>query len=275
MPLYRVLELKEFLAKHNLHAKKGFSQNFLIDGNVLDKIVTAAKIEKNDTVLEIGPGPGALTEALLQRNAQVVAIEKDTSFAQLLPRLSEDAPDRLIVHNEDALHCSLDKLVPQNTKVVANLPYQITAPLLGKLLPLYPLLQSVTVMVQKEVAERITATPGTKTFGHFSLFCQCFATLSYCFTVKNSCFLPAPKVDSAVVHCQLKPPPTKAIEEFLQFSRIAFQHKRKTLKANLKFFYEKEMVDAFFEKENLAPTIRAEEIPLEDLLLLWEKIHKG
>jgi len=271
MPLYRIQELNQFLSENGLQAKKGLSQNFLIDKNILDKMVAVAEVQEKDTVLEIGPGPGVLTEALLLKGAKVIAIEKDANFARLLPRLCEKDSGKLVVYEDDALECDIERLVPPSSKIVANLPYQITAPLLGKLLPLYPAVSSVTVMVQKEVAERMTAKAGSKTFGHLSLFCQSYAELSYCFTVKNTCFSPAPKVDSAIVHCKLRAPIGADMEHFLQFSRLAFQHKRKTLKANLKYFYLKETVERFFEDEHLSSNIRAEEIPAADLYRLWEK----
>lgn len=272
MPLYRIQELTQFLSENGLQAKKGLSQNFLIDKNILSKMLVEANVQEGDSVLEIGPGPGVLTEALLLKGARVTAIEKDVNFARLLPRLGKEYPGKLYVHQGDALECELQKFTPLPSKIVANLPYQITAPILGKLLPLFPFFSSITVMVQKEVGERMSAQSGSKAFGHFSLFCQSYAKISYCSTVKNTCFFPAPKVDSAIVHCEMGPPIASDMEHFLQFSRIAFQHKRKTLKANLKYFYPKEKVEQFFEEQKLEATIRAEQISAKSLHRLWEKL---
>ena len=180
MPIYRPTELHRL----SVRAKKWLSQNFLIDRNILQKICKLAEIEKGDTVLEIGPGPGALTECLLEKGARVIAVEKDPELAEKLKRLDSA---ELKILCDDGLTFPLDG-IPQGTKVVANLPYHITTPLLERLITLSPQIHSLTVMVQKEVGLRMSACENTAMYSGFTLFLKAYSTPTFGFTVKPNSF---------------------------------------------------------------------------------------
>src|SRR3990167_1082359 len=198
-------ELIPFLDQIGLRPKKFLSQNFLIDRNIVHKILRLAEIQPGDIVLEIGPGPGALTAALLNAGASVLAIEKDPVLAQALHRLQ--TPDhRMHVIAEDALTCSFSTISAH--KVVANLPYHITTPLLEKLF-LHPF-SSLTLMMQKEFAHRLLAQPGSKEFSSFTLFSQFYTSLQGKFHVPPDCFYPKPTVHSSVIRLDPHPHPLKA-----------------------------------------------------------------
>ncbi len=253
--MHRPTELRAFLEGLGVHPKKRLSQNFLIDGNIVRKIVHFAEVKKGDLILEIGPGPGALTRALLETGAHVIAIEKDKTYADALPR-----HPHLEVYAEDFLDFPLEKQLKKKAKVVANLPYNVTTPILSKIIPLHQKIESITVMVQKEVAWRMTAKPKTADYSSLSLFLQFYSTPAYGFTVKPTCFFPRPKVDSAVVKLKLHaPPPVSSEEEFFKMVRTAFQKRRKMLRSSL----------------NVDDTRRPEELSLSDFLRLFEQVEKG
>ncbi|MEX0962033.1 MAG: 16S rRNA (adenine(1518)-N(6)/adenine(1519)-N(6))-dimethyltransferase RsmA [Simkaniaceae bacterium] len=225
--------LKAFLEKEGLAANKRLSQNFLIDSNILDKIILTAQVSKGDQILEIGPGPGALTEALLMKEAEVFAIEKDQGFAKHLPRLSTN---HLSVYHADFLKFDLTPIFKKAPlKVVANLPYHLTTPILEKLLPLYPSVTSLTIMVQKEVAERLTSSPRSENYGAFTLFREFYSNVISSFRVKKTSFYPSPHIDSTVLHLELKPLPNHINgKDFFDFVYKAFQKRRKMLRSSLK-----------------------------------------
>ncbi len=278
MNLYRSSELRQFLNELGLDAKKGLSQNFLVDGNILKKIILAAAIQPNDHVIEVGPGPGALTECLLQAGAYVTAIEIDPHFANALKRL-ETKEGQLTVVQGDFLEFPLEEHLRKRegrSKVVANLPYHITTPILTKLLPMHQLIESVTIMVQKEFAKRMTASPGSADYSSFSLFSSFYSKPTYCFTVEPTCFYPRPKVQSAVVHCQLKPPPLPGPEEdFFAITRCAFQKRRKMLKTSLKPLYPSSVVEQALRDLSISPQARPEELSLEQFLLLFKLLSSN
>lgn len=270
---YRASRLKLLLEELKTDAKKSLSQNFLIDGNIVRKIVSAAAVQENDQILEIGPGPGALTEALLMTQAHVTAIEIDDTLIQSLQELKSDFPKFTLIHG-DFLQISLEPLLQTQTtpwKVIANLPYHITTPTLMKLLPLYPLIQSVTVMVQKEVADRLIAKPKTSSYNHLSLACSFYSNVKSCFTVEPTCFYPQPKVKSAVVQFQLHEPPLplEEREDFFLLTRTAFQKKRKMLRGSLEDLYSKEKMLNTLIHCGLKDTTRPEELSLEEWIHLF------
>lgn len=232
-----ISDLISFLKQLGTTPKKGLSQNFLIDSNVVKKIIFTADIQKNDIVLEIGPGPGALTALLLDTGATVYAIEKDPIFAGALSRL-QTKDQRLTVFCADALEFPIHQ-IPFN-KVVANLPYHITTPLLEKCFG--SSFTSLTLMVQKEVATRLFAKSGTKDFGSLTLFAQYYAILKSQFTVSSSCFYPKPSVDSAVIHLVSHPTPTDGSEHFFPVMRRSFQQRRKMLSTSLQEFATSENI---------------------------------
>lgn len=266
--VYQPSELQKFLHEIGAAPKKGLSQNFLIDGNIVRKIVKTAQVSANDAVVEIGPGPGALTAALLDAKALVTAVEKDTKFAAALTRLQ--TPDhRLTVIEGDFLKIDLQKLPPR-CKVVANLPYNITTPILSRLVPLRQQIESLTIMVQKEFADRMCAKAGSADYSSLSVFLQFYCDISYGFTVEPSCFYPRPKVRSSVVVLKLKRPPQVSSEErFFQMVRSAFQMRRKMLRVSLKKLYP-DIETKIGENSKKRP----EELSLNDFLLLFQKVEQ-
>ena len=270
MALYKPSELRAFLEEIGASPKKSLSQNFLIDGNIIRKISTLADIQPGDSVLEIGPGPGVLTEELLARGAHVLAVEKDRKFAAALHRLQ--TPDnRLTVIEGDILEEEFP--LKPNTKLVANLPYQITTPVLTKFLPQKNLFQSITVMVQKEVATRYLGQPGGKDYGSITVFVRFYSEPQYGFTVEPTCFYPPPRVRSAVVKFTLKDHPAVSSEEaFFAMTRRAFQQRRKMLRSSLKNAYDLTKIDQGLEKIGKGLQVRPEELSLDDFLILFQEI---
>lgn len=279
MGIYKPTELICFLEKFGLKPKKGLSQNFLIDGNIIRKIIKEAKIQKDSLILEIGPGPGALTQALLEEKASVIAIEKDQNLAVALERLQ--TPDkRLQIFSEDFLEFNLEeKLAPfiqegKKITVVANLPYNITTPILIKLLPARKFFSSIFVMVQEEVAQRFVAVPKTKEYSSFTIFIRFFAIPAYLFFVSKNCFFPAPKVDSAVLELKLhKPPSVENQAAFFTMTRTAFEHRRKMLRSSLKDLYAPQQITKALEQMGKRAETRPEELFLEEFLHLFSLLN--
>lgn len=278
MPIYRPNELFSFLSKENLAPKKGLSQNFLIDGNIIRKIVEAADVQEGDFILEIGPGPGVLTEAMLGKGASVLAIEKDKGFAEKLQRFQTDG--RLTILNEDILEVDIAREIAKAgakgaVKVISNLPYHITTPIIVKLLSLGNIFSSIVVMVQDEVGKRFAGLPKTKEYGSITLFLSFFADVRYGFKVKRSCFMPQPNVDSAIVILKPKDPPIqeeKAQESFLHLIRLAFNQRRKTLRSALEKEHDKALVVRALKEAHLKESARAEELSLEEFLLFHRSL---
>jgi 16S rRNA (adenine1518-N6/adenine1519-N6)-dimethyltransferase len=264
--------LKTFLEEAGLKAKKSLSQNFLVDRKVLAAIVKASGVAPGGEVLEIGPGPGALTESLLAQGIRVTAVELDRGFAAALRQRVEP---RLTVIEGDALQVPLESLAERARVVVGNLPYAITTPLLGRFLPRFDLFDRVVVMVQKEVAERMCAPPGNKTFGLLSLFIQLHARPTWICSVSAKAFRPVPKVDSAVVSMQLMRP-VEETQKALSLARVAFQQRRKMIRSTLSQILPQEWLqDAFFEA-GIAPEARPETLgPQQWCSLARASIRRG
>lgn len=276
MPIYKPSELRQFLNELGIFPKKGLSQNFLIDGNIIRKIVAASEVKPDEVVLEIGPGPGSLTQALLEAGAHVLAVEKDTVLAQALERLQTPA-QQLTVCCHDILTFPLQEEIPrliptgQKAKVIANLPYHLTTPILTQLTPLRNLFSSLTVMVQEEVARRLTAQPGTSDYSSLTIFLRFYTRPQYAFTVSRHCFYPAPKVNSAVVVLQLREPPLseERAKEFFHLTRTAFEHRRKMLRASLRSLFPPHVVEEALESIGQNPLARPEMLSLEEFLKLF------
>lgn len=224
--------LLAFLEEIDAVPRKSLSQNFLIDANIVRKIADAAEIKKGDHVLEIGPGPGALTQELLERGARVFAVEKDPRFALALQRLQKD--DHLQIYREDILSFPLQQLQKYAPlKVVANLPYSITTPILEQLSEFHSLFSFALVMVQKEVADRMIAQPNTKEISSFTIFLKTYCTASVAFKVSKHCFHPAPQIDSSIVKLAFHMPHFNDPKPFLAWVRKAYQQRRKMLRSTL------------------------------------------
>ena len=224
---------REVIDRHGLAAKKKLWQHFLVDGHVLDKILNAADVDTGDVVLEIGPGIGGLTKGLIERAGHVVAVELDK---QLVPILQNQfVRDPVTIVQGDILRVDLPQILTpfshMNIKAVANLPYYITTPVILYLLESGLPFKSITVMIQKEVAQRMAAGPGTKDYGSLSLAVQYYANVSIAANVPVNCFMPRPAVDSAVAHLQILDSPRVDVDKELLFKIIhaAFNHRRKTL----------------------------------------------
>ncbi len=280
MPLYRPTELVQFLIENGVNPKKALSQNFLIDGNILRKITETADVSPGEIIFEIGPGPGALTEQLLNKEGVVLAVEKDRELSGLLPRLSEMCKGKLYVFRDDILLFPIEKEVQkllqpgQKAKVVANLPYSLTTPILEKLIPMNKTFSKIVIMVQEEVARRFTAKPGSSEYGSFTVFLNYFADCKYEFMVKKNSFYPPPKIDSAIVTITLKEPPqVSSEEEFFRFTRRSFQQRRKMLKSSLIELYPKEKICRSLEKVSLNPLARPEELGVEEFIRLFEELN--
>ena len=227
---------KDIISKYNFNIRKDYGQNFLIDGNVLQKIVECAGVSKDDLIIEIGPGLGSMTQLLCQAAGAVLAIEIDKA---LIPILSEtlEAYDNVEIINSDVLKVDLDALIEErnegrHVKVVANLPYYITTPVIMGLLERTRSIESITVMVQKEVADRMQVGPGTKDYGALSLAVQYYSRPEIVAIVPPTCFIPQPKVGSAVIRLDIyEEPPVSVKDPVLMFKliRAAFNQRRKTL----------------------------------------------
>ncbi|MBQ4232540.1 MAG: 16S rRNA (adenine(1518)-N(6)/adenine(1519)-N(6))-dimethyltransferase RsmA [Lachnospiraceae bacterium] len=264
-----------FLQKFNFDIKKKFGQNFLIDSHVLNKIVDAADITKEDTVLEIGPGIGTLTQYLAESAKSVVAVEIDRDAVEVL-KATLSPYDNVTVINKDILKTDINRLSMEYNdgkpfKVVANLPYYITTPIIMSLLEDEAPITSVTVMVQKEVADRMDAAPGTKEYGALSLAVQYYADTYLAANVPPNCFMPRPNVGSAVIKLTLHDDkPVKVNDEKLMFKliRASFNQRRKTLQngiANDKTLtFSKEDVSAALEEIGISPSIRGEKLSLNE-----------
>lgn len=274
MGIYKPSELRQFLTGLGIHPKKVLSQNFLVDGNILRKIVRTAQVVQDDLVLEIGPGPGSLTEALLEAGAHVIAVEKDDVLAEALKRF--DNPS-LEIFNDDILAFPIESILKerlkpgQKAKVIANLPYHLTTPILIKLVQMTETISHLIVMVQDEVGRRLAAAPGNKHYSSLTIFLNFFATPRYEFTVSRTCFYPAPRVESAIISLELKVPPAVADQaKFFEITRTAFEHRRKMLKASLRHLYPSEVVMAALAKIGENPEARPEMLSVEQFLALYK-----
>ena len=267
------------LQKYNFSFQKKFGQNFLIDTHVLDKIIASAEITKDDMVLEIGPGIGTMTQYLACTAGKVVAVEIDKTLIPILEdTLSEY--DNVQIINQDVLKVNLAKLAEEENggkpiKVVANLPYYITTPIIMGLFENHVPLKSITVMVQKEVADRMQVGPGTKDYGALSLAVQYYAKPYIVANVPPNCFMPRPKVGSAVIRLErYEEPPVQVTDEKLMFRiiRASFNQRRKTLVNGLKnspeIQFSKEEIEAAIETLGKGASVRGEALTLEEFARL-------
>ena len=276
---------KAVLERHGFTFKKSFGQNFLTDTNILQKIVDTAEIDDQVNVIEIGPGIGALTEFLAERAAEVMAFEIDHRLVPILADTLRDF-DNVTVVNEDILKVDLAKHI-QNfknpelpIKVVANLPYYITTPILMHLIESGIPFSEFVVMMQKEVADRISAQPNTKAYGSLSIAVQYYMTAKVAFIVPRTVFVPAPNVDSAILKMVRRPEPAVAVEDesfFFKVSKASFTHRRKTLWNNLTGYFGKaeEVKDKLtkaLDQAGLSPSVRGEALSLAEFARLADAL---
>ena len=276
---------RQIIQKNSFAFKKGYGQNFLIDSNILDNIVSSAEITPEDFVLEIGPGIGSLTQVLAENVRRVLAVEIDSALIPIL-RQTLAGYDNIEILNQDILKTNLDTLIREKNdgrpiKVVATLPYYITTPILMELLEKHYPVTSLTVMVQKEVAGRMQALPGTKDYGALSVAVQYYCDAEIAMVVPPSCFMPRPKVGSAVIRLtRHETAPVEAEDEKLMFDiiRAAFNQRRKTLANGLnnsdKLDFPKETIVNVIERLGKGAGVRGEMLTLKEFAELSNMLSR-
>lgn len=272
----------EIIQKYQFGFQKKYGQNFLVDSSILDKIMEAAKIAPDDCVLEIGPGIGTMTQRLAETAGEVVAVEIDKNLIPILDETLADY-DNVTILNEDILKVDISQIVAQHggkpIKVVANLPYYITTPIILALFEKHVPLQSVTIMVQKEVADRMRVGPGTKDYGALSLAVQYYAKPEIITRVPAACFMPRPNVDSTVIRLtRYEEPPVEAADEAWLFAviRASFNQRRKTLANGLAnagiLGVSRQQVEETLSSMGLSASIRGETLTLEQFAELSDRL---
>ena len=276
----------EVIKKYEFCFQKKFGQNFLIDGHVLDKIIAGAGVTKDDMVLEIGPGIGTMTQYLAEAAGKVVAVEIDRNLLPILQETLADYDNVKVIH-ADVLSLDLEKLVQEENggrpiKVVANLPYYITTPIIMALFEQHVPLANVTVMVQKEVSARMKSGPGSKDYGALSLAVQYYAEPYIVANVPCNCFMPRPNVDSAVIRLtRYEEPPVQVKDEKMLFKiiRASFNQRRKTLQNGLnnssELNFTKDQIAAAIAEAGFSPSVRGEALTLEQFAKLTDILLKA
>ena len=279
-------ETKIILNKYNITANKKLGQNFLINDDVIEKIISSANIEQNDIIIEIGPGLGTLTKRLLEKASKVIAIEIDNKMINILNDRFKQC-DNFVLINQDVLKTDLNKLISQyknsfeKVKIVANLPYYITTPIIMKLLEEKLDIESITVMIQKEVAQRITADPGDKLSGAITYSVNYYAIPEEIIAVESDSFIPAPEVDSEVIKLYIRNiPAVNVINEkmFFNIIKASFMQRRKTLLnslANFGITKDKEKLKEILTKAEIDETMRGERLTIEQFAKLSNLISKS
>ena len=273
----------EILQKYNFVFQKRFGQNFLIDENIIRKIIDASGITKEDLVIEIGPGIGTLTQYLAEKAREVIAIEIDKALIPILEDTLKEWPNVTVI-NQDILKIDLRKLIidrnkGQPVRIVANLPYYITTPIIMGILEQQIPVSTMVFMMQKEVAERIEASPGTKEYGALSLAVKYYSEISHVSEVPPNCFIPRPAVSSRVVCMKrYEKPPVRAENEELLFRliRASFNQRRKTFANSVKnaLSYDRETTEEILVQMGLPPNIRGEALTLNQFTQIAEKLQK-
>ena len=272
------IKTAELVKKYNFKFSKSLGQNFLIDDSVPRDIVSGAEVCKDDLVIEIGPGVGTLTAQLLNTAKRVVAIELDNDLIPILSQELGDNQNFTLIHN-DALKVDFNEIIgdEQSVKLVANLPYYVTTPIIVKLLKEKYNFKSLTIMIQKEVAERMAAEPGNKDYGALSLLVQYYCDTEIVRKVPPACFIPRPKVDSIVIRLErLEEPSVKVKNEklFFEIVRHAFNMRRKTLwNATKNVGLPKEKLEEAFSEANVDPKRRGETLSIEEFAALADAIY--
>lgn len=265
-------ELKDIFARYDFSPLKRLGENYLIDSNIKDKIIAASGVDKDDTVLEIGPGLGGLTFDLARTGADIIAIEKDKKACKILEVLARDEFPNLKIFNEDILKFNFGSYEFINKiKVLGNLPYYITSPIIEIIIDNRRVIESAIVMVQREVAGRMLAKPGSKDYSAFSVFVQFYTRPENIYTVKRTCFYPSPDVDSAIVKLNiLEKPPVYAADEALFFKivRGAFNQRRKSIINSLSrdavLGIPKEKLATILNRAGVDLTSRPEDLSIAD-----------
>ena len=270
---------QELVKKYNFKFSKSLGQNFLIDDSVLNDIVEGAEVDDKDFIIEIGPGVGTLTAKLLMKAKKVTSIELDNDLIPILQEELGEHENFNLIHN-DALKVDFNELIgeEESVKLVANLPYYVTTPIIVKLLKDGYNFKSLTIMIQKEVAERIDAEPNCKEYGALSVLVQYYCNTSIVRRVAPSCFIPRPKVESIVIRLDRLPEPrvkTKSEKIMFELVRAGFNMRRKTLwNAAKAFGLSKEKLEQAFEKSGIDPKRRAETLSIQEFANLADCIYE-
>jgi 16S rRNA (adenine1518-N6/adenine1519-N6)-dimethyltransferase len=272
--------IKKELAEYGLIPKKGWGQHFLIDRNILNKVIRTARVGKDDVILEVGPGLGEMTLALAQQVKRVIAIEIDPKLVEILKKKLKSYPNVEVI-KKDILKVNLNQLLEkegQPIKVVANLPYQISTPLLFRFIESKEVFSTFTLMLQKEVAERIVASPSGKEYGPLSIFIQLYSDVSILFFIKPSAFFPPPKVESALVHMAWKETPMIEMNDEERFKRVVkacFGYRRKTLANALKHseLILPESIALKMEAIGIDPQRRPETLTIQEFINLANALN--
>ena len=276
--LYSPSYVKEIVDKYGFKFSKSLGQNFLIDGNIVRNIVKGANITKEDYVLEIGPGIGTLTEELALNAKKVLAVEIDKN---LLPVLEDTLffYDNIEIIHGDILEVDIEKLNKEKLggrpiKIVANLPYYVTTPIIGRLLEEELNIETIVIMVQKEVASRMAAKPGSKAYSALSVFVNYYSNPELILTAPKTVFMPQPKIDSSVIKLNIKKDlPSIDKDKFFKLVKAGFSKRRKTLLNSLStygFDIDKGSIKEALERVNIDPSIRAEDLSIEDFIKISE-----
>ncbi len=289
MKLYSQTTIREMKQKYNFHFSKSLGQNFLTDKNIIDKIVEGSMIGKQDLVIEIGPGMGVLTAAAAAVAGKVVSIEIDQKLIPILQETLQEFDNIEIIHG-DVLKTNLQEIVEQNkeinglktenVRIIGNLPYYITTPIIMKILEDRVSADSITIMMQKEVAERIKAMPGSKVYGALSVAVQYYCTVAHVANAPKEIFMPQPKVDSNVIRLDVrkeKPVLLKSEEAFFSVVKAGFGQRRKTLLNSLTGIHglTKEEVAQVMLTAGIDPIRRAETLSLQEFAALANTIRTG
>jgi len=273
--------IRKELTEYGLFPQKRLGQHFLVDRNILNKVIRTAQVEKEDTVLEVGPGLGEMTLALARQAKHVIAVEIDRKLVEILKKKLEDYPNVDVIKG-DILTINFRKSdfrEGQKIKVVANLPYQISTPLLFRFIEFKETFSTLTLMLQKEVAERIVASPGRKEYGPLSIFIQMFSDVAIRFFIKPSAFFPPPKVESAVVHMSFREKPVVNLEDEKWFKKVVkgcFGYRRKTLMNALKHsgLTLPKSSESKMEKIGIDPIRRPETLTIQEFVCLADALKE-
>ncbi|SHK06046.1 dimethyladenosine transferase [Clostridium cavendishii DSM 21758] len=273
------VKTQELVKKYNFKFSKSLGQNFLIDDSVLEDIVNGADVNSEDLVIEIGPGVGTLTAQILKKAKRVVSIELDSDLIPILQAELGENQNFQLVH-KDALKVDFNEIIgdEKSVKLVANLPYYVTTPIIAKLLNEGYNFKSLTIMIQKEVAERINAEPNCKDYGALSLLVQYYCTTSIVRKVAPSCFIPRPKVESTVIKLEKLEKPAVEVDNeklFFEVIRASFNMRRKTLWNGVKSIsLSKELMEKAFEDAKIDPKRRGETLSIQEFANLSNAINK-
>lgn len=280
-------ETQSILKQYKIQANKALGQNFLIEDNVINTIIENSEIKKEDLIIEIGPGLGVLTKCLLEKSDNVIAIELDKKMVEIISNRFRNNTNLEII-NEDILKINLKQIIEnkkqnkniKNVKIVANLPYYISTPIVTKLLEQNLQINEIIVMVQKEVGQRLTAKTGTKNVGAITHLIEYYAEATQLITVPKTSFIPQPNVESIVIKLKIRPQPKIEIENYKLLFKIinnSFLQRRKTLVnalINNKIVKNKNQVEQILDKLNINKNIRAEKLSLEQFVDIYREIYK-